>query len=75
MRKEQVGHAVWGILTVQAVKIHPVLAVIMFLLFILYELDEEWHLNDYAYEELREYMYGIAAAVAGEAGVGFLLQP
>jgi hypothetical protein len=28
-----------------------------------YELDEEWHLNDEAYEELREYGYGFGAGM------------
>jgi hypothetical protein len=34
-------------------------------LFVIYEVDEYFHLNDEAYEEIREYLYG--------CGVGMFL--
>jgi hypothetical protein len=54
----QLGHAIFGLLSALAVKIHPVLTVVAFLLFTIYELDETYHLQDEAYQELREYGYG-----------------
>jgi len=54
------AHIVFGILTVlAAVYVHPVVSAIMFLTFIIYELDEEWHLEDESYEDIREYGIGL----------------
>jgi len=54
------AHVVFGILTVLAAAyVHPVVSAIMFLTFIIYELDEEWHLEDESYEDIREYGIGL----------------
>jgi len=54
------AHIAFGILTVLAVVyVHPVVSVIMFLTFIIYELNEEWHLEDESYEDIREYGIGL----------------
>jgi len=54
------AHIAFGILTVlAAVYVHPVVSVIMFLTFTIYELDEEWHLEDESYEDIREYGIGL----------------
>ena len=52
-------HTIFGIFTVLAVMVHPVLSVIFFLTFVLYELDEEWNVGDHAFEEMREYGVGL----------------
>lgn len=54
------AHIAFGILTVlAAVYVHPVVSAIMFLTFIMYEVDEEWHLEDESYEDIREYGIGL----------------
>jgi len=59
----KIGHAAFGFLCALAALVNPTLTVVGFLLFVLYELDEEFHLSDEAYEELREYGYGLAVAL------------
>ncbi|RLF47333.1 MAG: hypothetical protein DRN20_06100 [Thermoplasmata archaeon] len=54
-----VFHVLFGIATVIAVRVHPILPLIFFLTFVLYELDEEWYIGDHAFEELREYGAGL----------------
>jgi len=54
------AHIVFGILTAfTAVYLQPALAVIMFLTFVIYQLDESWHLSDESYEDIREYGIGL----------------
>ncbi|MEM4469199.1 MAG: hypothetical protein QXS32_09055 [Candidatus Nezhaarchaeales archaeon] len=38
---------------------HPVLPTLALIAFIVYELNEEWHLRDEAYEDLAEFMAGM----------------
>jgi len=58
------AHVVFGFLTVLAsVYVHPVISVIMFVTFIVYQLDEEWHLEDESYEDIREYGIGLGIGV------------
>ena len=59
----QIGHVLFGFISTLAVLTHPILPVISAALFVLYELDEEWCLSDEAYEEIREYLYGVTAAL------------
>lgn len=56
----KIGHGLFGFLSALSVVVNPTLTVIGFLLFMAYELNEEWHLHDEAYEELREFGYGFA---------------
>ncbi|MEM4976174.1 MAG: hypothetical protein QXT64_02495 [Desulfurococcaceae archaeon] len=42
-----------------SVIVHPVLPVLALIAFVIYELNEEWHLSDKAYEELAEFMAGM----------------
>jgi len=60
LKATDLAHILYGILTVFA-PIH--IAPIMAALFVIYELDEEWHLNDEAYRDISEYMLGIAIGV------------
>jgi hypothetical protein len=59
----KVGHALFGFASTLAVLIHPILPALSAALFLVYELDEEWCLSDEAYEEIREYLYGVSAAL------------
>jgi hypothetical protein len=52
------AHVTFGFLASVSVLISPVLTVINFLIFLIYELDQEWNISDKAYEELREYGFG-----------------
>ena len=54
----KLSHYLCGALTVLAVKIHAILSVILFVGFVIYEIDEEKMIKDYAFEELREYLVG-----------------
>ena len=52
------AHVTFGFLASVSVLISPVLTIINFLIFLIYELDQEWNISDKAYEELREYGFG-----------------
>jgi hypothetical protein len=59
----KLGHAVFGFISTVAVLINPVLPALSAILFVIYEVDECFHLHDEAYEEIREYLYGVAAGL------------
>jgi hypothetical protein len=59
----RVAHIIYGLLSALAVRVNPVLTIVMTVAFIIYELDEEWRLSDYAYDELREFMIGFSLGV------------
>jgi len=59
----KIGHALFGFTSTIAVVVNPILPPTSAALFVLYELDEEWRLSDEAYEEIREYLYGVSAAL------------
>jgi hypothetical protein len=52
-------HFTAGVLTAFASIISPVLAAIMAVIFIVYELDEDWKLNDNAYKDILQYACGL----------------
>lgn len=56
-------HALAGFLTALAVKVHPVLAGLCFGTFLIYEMDQEWHKDDWLDEEFSEYGLGLFIAV------------
>jgi hypothetical protein len=49
-------------LTAFAGVVNPVLAAIMAVIFIIYELDEDWHLSDNAYKDILQYACGLYCA-------------
>jgi hypothetical protein len=59
----RIGHALFGFLCALAAQVNATLSIIGFILFLVYELDEEWRLGDEAYEEIAEFLYGYAAAL------------
>lgn len=62
-------HMAFGFITTLSILIHPVLSVLCFLAFIIYEYDEERHLSDAMYEEISEYATGMAIAILMLLGI------
>jgi len=56
-------HMVYGGLTGLASTIYPLLSIIMFLSFVIYELDEDFHLKDGAWKDFRDFMIGLTVAL------------
>ena len=52
------AHIIAGIICGITTLLHPVMAVIATLLFLIYELDEDWHLSDKAFKDILEYAIG-----------------
>jgi hypothetical protein len=48
------------VLTAVVSKVNIVFSIINTLLFIIYELDEAWHLHDESYEDIKEFAIGLA---------------
>jgi len=54
-------HVLCGFLTAYSTEFSIILPILLFLVFILYELDEDWHISDNAYEDIRDYAIGLYA--------------
>jgi len=52
------AHIMAGIICGIMTLLHPVMAVIGVALFIIYELDEDWHLSDKAFKDILEFTIG-----------------
>ncbi len=52
-------HIISGLITSLTTQINPALATLLFIIFIIYELDEDWHIRDKAYRDLLEYGIGL----------------
>ena len=52
------AHIMAGIICGITTLLHPVMAVIATLLFLIYELDEDWHLSDKAFKDILEFAIG-----------------
>ena len=59
MKLSSIAHVIFGIITAIASKINIAFPIINTFLFILYELDEEWRISDYAYKDIREFAFGL----------------
>jgi hypothetical protein len=57
------AHIIFGFLASVSILIHPVLTIINFLIFLVYEMDQQWTISDHAYQELREYGLGFGLGV------------
>lgn len=53
------AHILFGLVTAMISLVSPILSIINTVVFIIYELNEEWNLSDKAYEEIMEYMLGL----------------
>jgi len=54
------SHVFFGFLCSISVVVSPVLSILAFLIFLVYELNQDWRLADYAYQEFREFGIGFA---------------
>jgi len=52
-------HIMAGLVTALITMVNSVLAALMFVGFIIYELDEDWHLSDEAFQDIKEYLIGL----------------
>jgi len=57
------SHVGAGIIVGLIAFVKPVLAVLATILFIIYELDEDWHLHDKAYKDIFEFALGFYATL------------
>jgi hypothetical protein len=55
-----IAHVLFGALTALVSIVQPVLSIINTMLYIMYQLDQEWHLRDEAYDEILEFAVGLA---------------
>ena len=59
----QVFHLLAGVITVATIiYLSPVAGVIEFVVFIIYELNEDWHISDSAFIDILFYAIGLYAA-------------
>ena len=56
----KLAHVAFGMITSLISIISPVLSAINSIVFIIYELDEEWHLEDESYRDILEFAIGLA---------------
>jgi hypothetical protein len=59
MKITNVAHIVFGIITAIVSKINIIFSILNTILFIIYELNEEWRISDYAYEDIKEFAFGL----------------
>ena len=53
------SHVLLGVLIIVLTKVNPLASILLFISFIIYELDEDWHINDNAYGDILELMLGM----------------
>ena len=71
-RVTDLAHFLWGLMIALVALLFPppaaiVLPVLMFAGFIIYELDEDWHLNDKAFKDILEMLVGMGVGVLADA--------
>jgi len=54
-----VVHFIGGVITGLAATKAPVLGLIMAIVFLVYELNEDWYIKDKAYRDIRAYLVGL----------------
>ena len=52
------AHIVAGVVSCLVTVKYPVIGVVSTILFLIYQLDEEWHLKDEAWRDILEYAVG-----------------
>jgi hypothetical protein len=53
------AHTLLGVLIIVLTKVNPLASILLFISFIIYELDEDWHISDQAYQDILELMVGM----------------
>ena len=59
MKLTSLAHFLGGALTALTTVKFPVLGSIMVVLFIIYEVNEDWHLSNKAFKDILEFMLGL----------------
>lgn len=72
---ERFAHHIWGFMVALVALVSPALSVLMFTGFIIYELDEEWHIKDKSYADIREMLIGMGIGAALDLVIKILLTP
>jgi len=60
---EDMAHFTFGLLSALSVVINPALTIIAFLIFTFYEFDQDFRLDDYAYEEFCHFGFGYGLGI------------
>jgi hypothetical protein len=60
---DTLAHSTFGLLSSLSVIVSPVLTVISFLIFIIYELDEQWRISDTGYIEILQFGVGFGVGM------------
>lgn len=50
-----------GIITILSVLLSPPISILLFAGFMIYELNEDWHISDQAFRDILEYCIGMYA--------------
>jgi len=58
MNTGDLAHIIAGLLASLATFMNPAVGVVAVALFIIYQLDEEWHLEDESYRDIAEFAAG-----------------
>jgi hypothetical protein len=64
MKLTSLAHYFFGFLSAVMVRVSIVFTVINAIVFIIYELDEDWKISDYAYKDIREFLVGLTLGEA-----------
>lgn len=64
------GHPALGAFTaLVGIFVSPVFAVMIFAGFIIYELSEDWRITDFAYYDIRDYLWGFCTTIGTDLSV------
>ena len=70
----QVFHLLAGVITVATIiYLSPVVGTLMFIVFIIYELNEDWHISDSAFIDILFYAIGLYVAALMLEVIGWIL--
>jgi len=59
LKVTDIGHYLAGIIVGYLSQVDPVLSVIGFATFVIYELDEDWHIKDGAWRDIKAFGLGV----------------
>ena len=65
-------HILAGVISALSANVHPSFPFITSMLFIAYELDQDWHIKDGAYKDIVEYVVAFFLATAVLSTLRFL---
>jgi len=60
MKLTGLAHYIFGFFTAVVSRTSIVFSILNSVLFVVYELDEDWKLNDQAFKDLKEFLVGLA---------------